>query len=156
MTKFVLFDLDGTLSDDRHRRYHAVAAHNGDKRAWNRYHQMAAFDDPVNLHLLDHHCRLGQVPLFVTARPEEWRPITAAWLLRWVTLVLPEHRLLMRAREMSSLSSSEVKDRLLTEYPFQPGDHILHAYDDNPRVLDMYNSRGISTTLIELQYDAPF
>ncbi|HET7273943.1 MAG TPA: HAD family acid phosphatase [Longimicrobiaceae bacterium] len=79
--KAVVWDLDGTLSDDR-ARAHFVEVEEGRKRDWDSYFDAIDEDAPIAasmelLHALRGH---GVRIIYLTGRPEYTRPKTERWL----------------------------------------------------------------------------
>jgi phosphoglycolate phosphatase-like HAD superfamily hydrolase len=79
--KAVIWDLDGTLSDDR-ARAHFVEVEEGRKRDWTSYFDAIDEDPPIAasieiLHALRAH---GVRIIYLTGRPEFTRPKTERWL----------------------------------------------------------------------------
>ena len=77
----VIWDLDGTLSDDR-ARAHYVDVEKGRKRDWNSYFDAIDEDPPIAasialLHALRSH---GMRIIYLTGRPEYTRLKTMRWL----------------------------------------------------------------------------
>ena len=73
----IITDIDGTLSDHRHRLHHAVA------RDWDAYHA-TMHEDPVHkdvLGLLDLYSANGATIIACTARPAAYQARTTIWLL---------------------------------------------------------------------------
>lgn len=79
--KAVVWDLDGTLSDDR-ARAHFVEVESGRKRDWESYFDAIDEDPPIaaSIELL-HALRASGVRIvYLTGRPEFTRPKTERWL----------------------------------------------------------------------------
>ena len=77
----VIWDLDGTLADDR-ARAHFVEVEQGRKRDWHSYFDAIDTDPPIAasmelLHALRSH---GVRIVYLTGRPEFTRPKTERWL----------------------------------------------------------------------------
>lgn len=79
--KAVVWDLDGTLSDDR-ARAHFVEVEEGRKRDWNSYFDAIDEDPPIaaSIELLGALHAAGVRIVFLTGRPEFTRPKTERWL----------------------------------------------------------------------------
>jgi hypothetical protein len=132
----VVFDIDGCISDDRHRLHL--------KPNWDSYHALAHLDPPMNLDRLTH----GVV--FITARPEKYRKATEAWLnkhldIKWELLMRPEG---------NSMTSPDLKLWLLTGRTSPWG--VIKAYDDREDVLEAYQALGIKTELLTYPDDSIF
>jgi phosphoglycolate phosphatase-like HAD superfamily hydrolase len=80
-SKAVIWDLDGTLSDDRGRA-HFVEVEEGRKRDWNSYFDAIEEDAPIaaSIELLHALRASGVRIIYLTGRPEFTRPKTERWL----------------------------------------------------------------------------
>lgn len=79
--KAVVWDLDGTLSDDR-ARAHFVEVEEGRKRDWRSYFDAIDEDPPIaaSIEILGALHAAGVRIVFLTGRPEYTRPKTERWL----------------------------------------------------------------------------
>ena len=79
--KAVIWDLDGTLSDDR-ARAHFVEVEEGRKRDWKGYFDAIEEDPPIaaSIELLQALRANGVRIIYLTGRPEFTRPRTERWL----------------------------------------------------------------------------
>lgn len=79
--KAVIWDLDGTLSDDR-ARAHYVEVEEGRKRDWRSYFDAIDEDPPIaaSMEILQALRANGTRVLFLTGRPEYTRTKTERWL----------------------------------------------------------------------------
>jgi beta-phosphoglucomutase-like phosphatase (HAD superfamily) len=80
-TQAVVWDLDGTLADDR-ARAHFVEVEQGKKRDWRSYFDAIDEDPPIaaSMVLLQALHAQGVRVVFLTGRPEYTRPKTERWL----------------------------------------------------------------------------
>jgi phosphoglycolate phosphatase-like HAD superfamily hydrolase len=80
-TRAVIWDLDGTLSDDR-ARAHFVEVEEGRKRDWKSYFDAIEEDPPIaaSIELLHALRAAGIRVLYLTGRPEHTRERTERWL----------------------------------------------------------------------------
>ena len=106
----IICDLDGTLSDCRHRQHLAVAG------AWEEFHALAHQDLPHQhvLELLRINLDSGNGLIFLTGRPEYMREATMEWLSNTCGLELDDDylELLMRPKD-DWASDIVVKQNLL-------------------------------------------
>lgn len=81
LPRAVLWDLDGTLSDDR-ARAHFVEVEQGRKRDWKSYFDAIDEDPPIaaSMVLLQALRKSGVRVIFLTGRPEFTRAKTERWL----------------------------------------------------------------------------
>jgi phosphoglycolate phosphatase-like HAD superfamily hydrolase len=79
--KAVIWDLDGTLSDDR-ARAHFVEVEHGKKRDWKSYFDAIGDDPPIaaSMEVLRAMHAAGNRVVFLTGRPEHTRKTTERWL----------------------------------------------------------------------------
>jgi phosphoglycolate phosphatase-like HAD superfamily hydrolase len=133
----VLFDIDGTLADIRHRRA-CLEAVPPDWKTFNA----AMGDDVPNFAVVDLYKVLWASGVYdlilVTGRNESSRKITEQWLI-WNEI--PFSRLMMRAdrdNRADHLIKAEILDQLIGE-----GCRIAFTVDDRQQVVDMWRRRGI-------------
>jgi hypothetical protein len=136
--KTVLFDIDGTLADIRHRRVYLDAV----PPDWKTFNT-AMGDDVPNLAVVDFYKVLWASDAYdlilVTGRNESSRKITEQWLF-WNEI--PFSRLMMRAdgdNRADHLIKAEILDQLIGE-----GRRIAFTVDDRQQVVDMWRRRGIT------------
>ncbi|MGW7514078.1 phosphatase domain-containing protein [Streptomyces sp. NPDC054796] len=141
-----VFDLDGTLSDTRHR-LHFVK---GPKRDWNAFFR-AALDDaplPAGIALAQEwarECDLG----YVTGRPERCRRDTVRWL---EAQGLPTGELWMRDnadRRPARVAKPALLRRLAAERT------VAVVVDDDVRVCEAYRAEGFHVIEADWMADSP-
>lgn len=137
----VIFDMDGTLCDVTSVRHHILDRR---RRNYKAFHYLSVFCPPIEWvrhRAID--CNIGGVTVIVvTARREEWRTLTEAWLFQHN---IPYDTLHMRGQgddRKDKLVKGDILDRLLETYD------IKHAYDDNPSIIELWQERGIPHTIV--------
>ena len=148
--KITIFDLDGTLSDDKWRRkFIDESLPDSDPLKWHQYQTSCVDDDLMNGHLIqDDHFSLYAV--IFTGRPKRYKDLTTKWL--WLNKV-PYKGLYMR--EDTDLSPNwQVKEKLLHQLCEWCNNHITPiypymAYDDDPKVIEMYKRYGLNCKLVK-------
>ncbi len=145
----VIFDLDGTLADVRHRLHHIHER----PKDWPAFFAAAVDDEPrpeVRL-INDLIGRYNERPfvwcleIFIcTARPEEHREATEKWLQTWC--VEYDH-LLMRA-DGDHRSAVIVKREMLAGIRGQGFAPVL-AIDDHPSVVAMWRENGVPVLVVD-------
>lgn len=148
-----IFDLDGTLCDDRRRRPLLPAVHSPDAD-YDAYHAGCAYDPVVEdmQQAVRDHRDMGHRIVFITARPIAYVLPTLEWLDIHLGR-LPHSCLLMRPDD-DHTPSPELKVRLF-ELNFHWED-VVAAYDDREDVLRAFQAKGVSTenlTLVEVVTD---
>lgn len=146
MRDAVIFDMDGTLADVSSIRHYLKKYDNGKNyKDFESFHRESV-NVPPHSHVADCALRahmLGSAILIVTARRAKWRHETA-WFL--ALHGIPSDALYMR-RNNDHRPDYEVKKDILnsirTKY------NVIHAYDDNPSVIRLWQEEGIPTTLVE-------
>lgn len=134
----VIFDLDGCVSDDRHRKYLLPN--------YEEYHSLCAFDPPANLHVIqkydDHHF------VFVTGRTADWYTETYDWIR--MKLGILSFSLLMRPvgdyRPAPELKLELIKDAGIAWR------NVAAAHDDREDILAAYRAAGC-TNAVKLTID---
>ncbi|OEV04364.1 nucleotidase [Streptomyces oceani] len=128
-----MFDLDGTLSDTRHRLYLVESA----PRDWNAFFRAAGDDPPLPAGIAlarewAESCDLG----YVTGRPERCRKATERWLREQR---LPTGELWMRGasdRRPARVTKPQLLRRLAANR------RIAVVVDDDEQVCDAYRRAG--------------
>lgn len=127
-----VLDLDGTISDDRWRRWLIDPQAATVDEMYHHYHLHLDQDQFVNKWTLD--C---DVPIVIlTARPEYTRELTMRWLERHNV----EFQQLLMRPEGDHRSSPLLKLGLIAEHNLQ---EIEYAFDDREDVIAAFRSVGI-------------
>lgn len=132
---FVVFDLDGTLSDHRHRLHHVT----GEKKDHDAYYDESFVDRPHlpivimlnELYLVCHHIEIW------TGRPERMRIASSKWLL---DQCIPGS-VLMRMRPDGDFSpDTALKGQWLEACGADRPDLV---FEDRPRMVQFWREQGI-------------
>ena len=141
--KAVIWDLDGTLSDDR-ARAHFVEAEAGREPDWHSYFDAVEQDPPIaaSMEVLRAMHAAGIRVVFLTGRPDAIRAKTERWL-QANGLVEYDH-LLMRAdddwRPNGEYKADRVRE-LLNHY------EVVCAFEDQTRTAEWLRRAGIPVFL---------
>jgi phosphoglycolate phosphatase-like HAD superfamily hydrolase len=139
----VIWDLDGTLADDR-ARAHFVEVEEGRQRDWESYFDAIEEDPPIAASIAILHAlyRDGFRVIFLTGRPEYTRPQTERWLK---ANGLEDHDLLLMRpdgeRRPAGEFKVEVLDDLKAEY------EIVCAFEDRIDVAEHLRKVGVPVFL---------
>lgn len=138
-----ILDVDGTLCDVTSVRHHVLRPRA--EKDFDAFHAGSA-DCPPNQIAIDYAIEtaaLGMVPVVVTARMERWAELTRAWLVEHMPVEFdgPFHR-----RDGDTRSDRIVKLEIL-RYLRRHYD-IRGAIDDNPAVIELWESQGIPVTVV--------
>jgi hypothetical protein len=135
-----IYDVDGTLANvDPYLHY--VRGSNKDYDAFHK----ASIDALPNydvVQMLNDTVADGHHVLIVTSRKEKWRGLTSMWL---AINNIRSHSLFMRADD-DHRPDYEVKKDILDKINKQWD--VLHAVDDNPSVIRLWEENSIPTTKI--------
>jgi hypothetical protein len=135
-----IYDIDGTLANvDPY--LHFVR---GSDRDYDAFHS-ASIDALPNIEVVE---MLNQAffnqqhILIVTSRKERWRGLTSYWLAK---NDIGHHALYMRGDDDNRPDYEAKKDML---DKIKKHWNVVHAVDDNPNVIKLWEDYGISTTKI--------
>lgn len=151
VAKAVVIDLDGTVCSTNWRsgvllraKDNSVPADEQD-RHWTRFFGLAHRDRPIPaiLQAVGEAAAAGHRIVVVTGRPEWNRDETARWLRRHGVEVAALH---MRPND-DRRSAADLKRDILDRH-IAPFFEVVHAYEDDERVADMYRERKIPVTLM--------
>jgi len=138
--KYVIFDLDGCVSDDRHRRSYLEA------KEYDRYHAACDRDEAYKLSkqiVQNHALDQSIILLFLTGRPYKYTQQTRSWIQQKLGLIHKQnYELIMRPRG-NFLPSPEMKIAELKLHGISP-DKVAVAYDDRQDILAAYAEYGIT------------
>lgn len=136
-----IFDMDGTLADVTGIRHHVT----GGNSNFHAFH-MASVDVPANddvVQMLWDAQDAGHAVVIVTARNYKYAHVTVWWLLfQGITYDQMYFR-----REDDYRPDREVKAEIL-EILRKDGFNPIHAVDDNPSIIELWESEDIPTTVI--------
>lgn len=137
-----IYDMDGTLCDVRAIRHHVL----GKKKNYHLFHTESV-NCPGNMDVVeaakaDH--KDGIAVLIVTAREETFGTHTAFWL---GGQGVDYDRMYMR-KKGDYRPDYVVKKEILDQIR-QDGYDVIHAYDDNPAVIQLWQEEGIPVTVVE-------
>ena len=142
---WVICDIDGTISDDRERRYLVNQSGLGLKPNWDLYHEASQYDPPIQS-MVDLIQKLSKTcPIvFMTGRPYKYEAITRRWLHNNFPEFDPRFALLMRL-DNDTRPSVKVKQEQLEQIFLEKGRKVLLAIDNDFSNVEMFRSKGIPT-----------
>ena len=133
-----IFDVDGTLANvDPYLHYVR-----GSNRDYEAFHE-ASIDALPNIEVVEmlNHAFFDQMHIIiVTSRKEVWRGLTSYWLAK---NDIGHHALYMRSDDDNRPDYEVKKDILLK---IKKHWNVIHAVDDNPNVIKLWEDHGIPTT----------
>ena len=141
MKKYVIFDIDGTISNPAARADFAMA------RQWDHFHSLALDDPPIEAmcHLMEAIDDSTLSIILITGRPEKWRSLTDAWLsIHGLSHIVCE--ILMRPDD-DFTPDGPLKLRLLIEMfgsEESMREAILFVVDDKDSVVETLRGAGLT------------
>lgn len=140
MSDAVIVDVDGTLVDVTGVRHYVLRPRN--EKDFDSFHKGASLCPPI----VDTVRAVNSLPrsmrvIVVTARKRRWEYLTRAWLNEWVRF----DELHMRD-DADSRVDVEVKRDILAE--IRTRHNVVMAFDDNPAVIELWESEGIFTVKV--------
>ena len=136
-----IFDVDGTLVNTSSIIHHVL------KRPKNvEEFNKAALHAPAHDHVIEMAVKAsikGHRIVIVTARHQRWKMQTELWLTKFM---VPYDHVYMRANDDHRPDYDVKKDilKLINEDYF-----VVHAVDDNPDIIRLWEENGIPTTTVE-------
>jgi beta-phosphoglucomutase-like phosphatase (HAD superfamily) len=139
----VIWDLDGTLSDDR-ARAHFVEVEAGRKRDWKSYFDAIEEDPPIaaSIALLHALRKDGIGIVYLTGRPEHTREKTERWL---TANGLDEYDLLLMRPDRERRPAGEFKLEVVAE--LRERYEIVCAFEDRVDVAESLRLGGVPVFL---------
>lgn len=134
----VIFDIDGTLADVRHR-VHFVSSDEKSERDWKSFNAEMIHDTPVEdvVKLVDMFVVLGMRILILTGRQEKYRKYTEQWLT-WNNIYFDELRMRKESDQRKDFICKS--DMLSIEEEIE----IYFIFEDRQTVVDMWRERGLT------------
>jgi beta-phosphoglucomutase-like phosphatase (HAD superfamily) len=141
--KAVVWDLDGTLADDR-ARAHFVEVEQGRKRDWRSYFDAIDEDPPIaaSMEILRALHAQGIRIVFLTGRPEYTRPKTERWL---EANGLTDYDLLLMRPEGEFRPAGEFKVEVIAS--LREGYELVCAFEDRIDVAEALRVAGLPVFL---------
>ena len=142
MSRYIIFDLDGCIADDRERQ---PLIDHSQPDPWEAYHKGCANDPLINGHYITLAKAMEFIPAIFTSRPEIVRGETQQWLEKVAGL---DTKLLFMRPNDDRAPSVELKERFLRklEQAYSPAYlDVAFALDDRREILDMYKRYSIPT-----------
>ena len=146
--KYVIFDLDNCLADDRARIPLIKWSEPHPDKRYAEYHCDVS-NDPVGNYETFVAATTHATPIFLTARPQTVRDQTTRWIIHSLGIESPI--LLMRniGDHRPSVELKQQQLKYLTHYDVALTD-IVCAYDDRPDIVAMYRSHGIDSVVLAI------
>ena len=138
----MIFDVDGTLADVRGIRHHVLGT---GRKNFDAFHSESV-NVPPHQHVANAArvaYLLGHDPVVVTARKVRWARHTGMWLAMHD---IPSAAMFMRG-DADSRSDVEVKRDILKA--IKKSWNVVAAWDDNPKSIELWESEGIPTNIVE-------
>lgn len=145
----VIFDIDGTLSDTRHRLYF-IQAPEGEKKHWKEFFEKAIDDKVIN-----HVAQLNKFyynndyrVIHCTGRPVQYRDLTTQWMAK---NSIDFHDLVMRPDDdmrPDYIAKPEALIRYLEENHISI-EQVEAIFEDREEVAEAYSKLGLKVLLIK-------
>lgn len=141
LPKAILSDIDGTISDRRHR-LHFIEG----KKDWDAFFE-SLIDDPVIQTTVDKisEILIDDVELiFVTGRPEKYRSLTEDWITK--NTPFKKYELYMRRNKdfrKDVIIKKEMLDDINMSY------EVSLVFEDQQQLCDMWSGEGLECFKIE-------
>ncbi len=147
-----IFDLDGTLADDRHRRHH-IQRDDGKPKDWKAYFA-ACIHDGVHAHTrrVLHSLQAEGAEIWIfTGRSDTTRPDTLRWIKDNIVSTGPgmyPQRICMR-QENDRTPDTLLKIGWLRECPQHEQSRVAAVFEDRARVVAAWRAAGVPCYQVE-------
>ena len=138
--KALISDIDGTISDRRHRLHYIEG-----KKDWDRFFE-ALVDDPVIQDTIDQIKSLLSADkklIFFTGRPEKYRLLTQKWIRK--NTPFKDYILLMRKNKdyrKDAIIKKEILDLIREDY------EVGIIFEDQPELSKIWQAENIKCILV--------
>lgn len=138
-----IFDLDGTLADNKHREH--FLGNKDDPDRWRRFFEACGKDEPIQPVISTMTWLLMNAEVWVwSGRSAEVREVTEAWLGCYTALMSWEVRRVLRMRNEGDYTpDDELKRSWLREMSAADRSRLVAVFDDRQEVVDMWRSEGV-------------
>lgn len=144
-----IVDLDGTLSDGKHRLHLLPTKDLHLTESWREFNKAAVNDKPIQstIDVVRNLWRAGMGVVILTGRSDEVETDTILWLDRHKV----KYDWLIMRRAEDNRKDTVIKEEVLRAIGLH---HITCAFDDSPSVISHFRSLGITTYQVT-EYDKP-
>lgn len=142
MHKAVIFDIDGTLADSKHRLQYIEKK----PKQWDKFYSEAINDKyiPAVYNKYKQYKKAGHKIIILTGRSEVSRTVTEEWLHK---KEIQYDLLLLCPDKLTNTPQHKVKETIIeTLIPYYK---IIAAYDDNELMIPIYNKLDIPFFLVK-------
>ncbi len=148
----VIFDIDGTLADGSHRQ-HLIKGPG--KKNWPAYQRLAHDDKPIWPVINALKTYALRYPVFiVSGRGEHEREITQKWLHEEARVYENiDYKALYMRPNRDSRADTIIKEEILVNDIQKQGYWPIAVFDDRPRVVAMWKSKGIFVFNVQQVHD---
>lgn len=141
MTRYVVFDLDGTLANNKPRAHWLE----GEKKDWKTYNSTMANDTPYDdmFRMWWAMYRAYYSIVICTGREEAYRDVTETWLRNNIPNGCSYPDKIYMRPEKDYRSDAIIKSELLDQMTKELGGNPEFWFDDRNQVVDAIRARGI-------------
>ena len=135
-TKAVLSDLDGTISDRRHRLHHIE-----DKKDWDSFFDNLIYDPPIlnTIKKIDNLLTENTKLIFVTGRPERYRLLSQEWIEKNT----PFRNFILLMRDNKDYRKDQIiKQEMLKN--IKQNYSVDTVFEDQPDLAEMWAAEGLN------------
>lgn len=148
----MLCDIDGTLANIKHRLN--FVKDNPEKKDWKGFFG-AMWDDIPRVEIIDklmQYEEKGHPIILISARPEDYREVTEAWLEAKVFKGYEAHVTLFMRKKGDKRPDTDVKREIYEKYLQKYQVDVI--FDDRPRIIELWRSLGLN--VIDVGEGIPF
>ena len=141
MRPLYIFDIDGTLALNEHRKHHIK----GPKKDWRAFYDACPMDLPnwPVIHTLQAILADGAEIWFFTGRDELTRVATEEWLK--MNVLQGQAIVLLRMRPVANYTPDDVmKEQWLAGMSGHDRSRLIATFDDRDKVVSMWRRNGVT------------
>lgn len=136
----IIIDIDGVIANNEHRLHHIIKKNQKEKDYPSFFKEMDQDTPNQEIISLIHTLNQTNDIIIVTGRPDNYKTITEEWLKKYD---VPHMALFMRP-EKEYKPETELKKGFVELIKDCHGIPLM-ALDDNPAVIEMYETEGINS-----------
>lgn len=140
----IIVDIDGTIANCSHRLHHIK----NKPKNWKAFFDGMVEDKPIlpMINVIRSLYSTGNRLIFITGRPDSYREVTESWLVNYLfhdVKFNEQHKLNLFMRKSKDHREDTIVKAELLNIAKQQGFEPVLAFEDRPRIVDMWREHGL-------------